>query len=191
MTEIEITHSTVAWRKSSIERKGEIFSNAHTAISSFHNSSFHQTTTCFTGSGSSLELEFDSIDAALNSTVPAVAVAIIRDNRFDANRPLLMSSRENSADTDSIDEAPAAALRSLDSNRPSMTSLQLETAATEAVTPTAEKPLLMFEDDFVPPSTSDAFTFPTTESVDSGKALNQPKNDTVPHPIPGSAQKEW
>ena len=142
--------------------------------------SLHQSIACFTGSGSSLDVDFDSSEAALNTIAPTV----IRDNRFDSNRPLLMSSRENSADTDSIDEAPAAALRSLDSNRPSMTSLQWETVATEAANPApAEKPLLMFEDDFVPPSTS-----ATSESVDSEKAPNQPNNESVPKP--GSPKKE-
>ena len=60
-----------------------------------------------------------------------------------------------------------------------MTSLQLESVATEALTPTAEKPLLMFEDDFVPPSTSAAFTTATSESVDSDMATNQPNSDEV------------
>ena len=140
-------------------------------------------------------MEFDSIDAAsrslhLESAVSKTNTApmIIRDTRFDSDRPLLMSSRENSADTDSIDDAPAAALRSLDSNRPSMTSLQLDTAATEAGTPTAEKPLLMFEDDFVPPPTSAAFTSAKSESADSEKAPIQSSKDTVPHKKPGSVK---
>ena len=149
--------------------------------------SFHQSVACFTGSGSSLDVDFDSSDAALNTIAPTV----IRDNRFDSNRPLLMSSRENSADTDSIDEAPAAALRSLDSNRPSKTSSQSETVAAEAVTPTAEKPLLMFEDDFVPSATSTAFASATSEPVDSEKAPSQQNNDAAPHPKPGSAKQYW
>ena len=115
-------------------------------------------------------MEIDSIDAP--------SPTVLRDTRFDSNRPLLASSQENSADADSIDEAPAAALRSLDSNRPSMVD-------TEAVMPSAEKPLLMFEDDFVLPSAS-----ALSKSADSEKAPNQSNNGRVPPSQPGSLI-EW
>ena len=90
-----------------------------------------------------------------------------------------MSSQENSADTDSIEEAPAAALRSLDSNRPSMASLPAET---DAVGESGDKPLLTFDDDFVPQSAST-----TSKSGDSEKPQNQPNIETIPHEKAGSS----
>ena len=90
-----------------------------------------------------------------------------------------MSSQENSADTDSIEEAPAVALRSLDSNRPSMPSLPAETDAAEV---SGDKPLLTFDDDFVPPSAST-----TSKPGDSEKPKNQPNIETIPHPKAGSS----
>ena len=121
-------------------------------------------------------MEFDSDDATLNRASPTVS----RDSRFDSSRPLLMSSQENSADTDSIEEAPAAALRSLDSNRPSMASLP--PAETDAEGASGDKPLLTFDDDFVPPSAST-----TSKPGDSEKPKNQPNIETIPHPKAGSS----
>ena len=121
------------------------------------------------------------------------AQTVLRDSRCDSTRPLLMSSQENSsADMDSLEDATAAALRSLDSNRPaSISSLPLGNGAADSAEPLTSpvvKPLLMFEDDFVPPSTSDAFKTAPSDSVNTEKAANQ-NSTTVAQPNQGAPNK--
>ena len=123
------------------------------------------------------------------------AQTVMQDSRCDSTRPLLMSSQENSsADMDSLEDAAATAPRSLDSNRPaSISSLPLGNgaadSAAEPLTSAVAKPLLMFEDDFVPPSTSDAFKTAPSDSFDTEKAANQPDNTTVAQSNQGAPKK--